>query len=184
MLKNILFNGVVQSISATEIGLQLQETRNFLFDLRILIRQIISGDPPGIYAAYTEDELYNTQSIFNLVLKDEMCISLKYFLRLINSSATELYHRNRFLDISKILFQKILIQNCKKFPIVVDETKKQEQLKIISLVEQLSELIKEKQKTILLSRHELLQGKIDYCENTINKIVYDLYELTSDNKNY
>jgi len=152
----------------------------FFIQPRILIRQIISGDPFGIYAAYTEDELYNTQSIFNLVLKDEMSISLKYLLGLINSSLLNFYHRNRFLDISKILFQKILIQNCKKFPIVVDETKKQEQLKIISLVEQLSELIKEKQKTILLSRHELLQGKIDYCENTINKIVYDLYELTSD----
>lgn len=85
---------------------------------RILIRQIISGKPPRIYAGYTEDNLYFTQIGFGLIPKDESKVNAKYILCILNSQLTNFYHKYKFLDIEKELFQKILIANCKKLPII------------------------------------------------------------------
>ena len=83
---------------------------------RILIRQIVSGKPPRIYAGYTEKSLYYTQIGFGVIPNPDT-ISVKSLLALINSNLINFYHKYSFLDLEKELFQKILIANCKKFPI-------------------------------------------------------------------
>ena len=83
---------------------------------RILIRQIVSGKPPRIYAGYTDKSLYYTQIGFG-VIPNADTISVKSLLALINSKLINFYHKYSFLDLEKELFQKILIANCKKFPI-------------------------------------------------------------------
>src|SRR3989339_934953 len=119
--------------------------KRFFTQPRILIRQIISGNPPSIYAGYSEEELYNTQTIFNLVLKQNLSpdINLKFILSIINSKLMNFYHLNKFLDQSKNLFQKILIQNAKKFPIPSidfnNKSEKQKHDKLVQLVEQMLE---------------------------------------------
>ncbi|MCW5932250.1 MAG: N-6 DNA methylase [Bacteroidetes bacterium] len=151
---------------------------------RILVRQIVSGNPLRIYAGYTEEELYNTQSVFNLISKDEKKLNTKYLLALMNSNLLNFYHSHKYLDLSKNLFQKILIQNCKKFPIRVINAKSKSDLEsqseIIKLVDQLLALNKEVLSVSLESKQNQLQNKIDYCENRINQLVYQLYELTED----
>ena len=90
------------------------------------------------------------------------------------------YHRFRYLDLSKNLFQKILIQNCKKFPVrllVVPEEKKA-QAELIDLVNQIILLTKEHQKVRLITDKEQLQSRIDYVEARINSIIYALYGLS------
>jgi len=91
----------------------------FFTSPRIIIRQIISGKPPRIYAGYTEEPLYFTQVGFSIILKKEL--STKYLLALLNSSLFTYYHKYTFLDLEKDLFQKILIANCKQFPIKICE---------------------------------------------------------------
>ncbi|MDX9799669.1 MAG: N-6 DNA methylase, partial [Bacteroidales bacterium] len=113
---------------------------------RILIRQIISGKPPRIYAGYTEDNLYFTQIGFGLIPKDESKVNAKYILCILNSQLTNFYHKYKFLDIEKELFQKILIANCKKLPIIyLDEQLQQPFIDkadlILSLNKELQELI-------------------------------------------
>ena len=88
----------------------------FFKEERILIRQIVSGNPPRIYAGYTDEELYFTQIGFGIISIDNN-IHIKYLLCLLNSSLINFYHKYRFLDLEKELFQKILIANCKNFPI-------------------------------------------------------------------
>ncbi len=83
---------------------------------RILIRQIVSGKPPRIYSAYTEKSLYYTQIGFGIIPKPDT-VSVKSLLAIINSKLINFYHKYSFLDLEKELFQKILIANCKKFPI-------------------------------------------------------------------
>jgi type I restriction-modification system DNA methylase subunit len=118
----------------------------FFRNPRILIRQIISGDPLRIYCGYTEQELYNTQIAFNVLLKQDMSISLKYILGILNSKLITFYHRYCFLDQSKKTFQKILIQDAKKFPIYMldfgnpDDKVKHD--KMVKLVEQMLNLHK------------------------------------------
>lgn len=83
---------------------------------RIIVRQIVSGNPPRIYAGYTEEPLYFTQIGFSIIPKSKT-INVKVLLALINSKLLNFYHKYSFLDLEKELFQKILIANCKKFPI-------------------------------------------------------------------
>ena len=83
---------------------------------RVLIRQIVSGKPPRIYSAYTDKSLYYTQIGFGIIPNPDT-VSVKSLLALINSKLINFYHKYSFLDLEKELFQKILIANCKKFPI-------------------------------------------------------------------
>lgn len=50
----------------------------------------------------------------------------------------------------------------------------------MNLVQQLLNLNKEKAETKLLSKINVLQEKIEYCESKINKIVYELYGLNEE----
>jgi len=158
--------------------------QRFFTEPRILVRQIVSGKPLRIYAGYTDLELYNTQSVFNLLIKDENILSIKYLLALLNSNLLNFYHGHKYLDLSKNLFQKILIQNCKKFPIrLIDYSKKNEILLNNEIIKCGDELIKLNQiivKRTLNSERTEIQAKIDYCEDRINKIVYELYDLTEE----
>lgn len=86
----------------------------FFKDGRILVRQIVSGNPPRIFAGFTNEELYFTQIGFGIIPK---IINVKYLIGILNSNLINFYHKYRFLDLEKELFQKILIANCKSLPI-------------------------------------------------------------------
>ena len=63
----------------------------------------------------TDEELYNTQNAFNLLAKDGY--ELEYLLGIVNSKVMTYYHRKKYLDEFKRLYQKILIKDCRRFPI-------------------------------------------------------------------
>jgi len=84
---------------------------------RVIVRQIISGNPPSIYAGYTEKELYHTQIGFSIIKKDKGKYSAKFLCAFFNSSLINFYHRFKYTDPEKSVFQKILIENCKELPI-------------------------------------------------------------------
>lgn len=86
----------------------------FFKEERILVRQIVSGNPPRIYAGFTNEELYFTQIGFGIIPKST---NVKYLIGILNSKLINFYHKYRFLDLEKELFQKILIANCKSLPI-------------------------------------------------------------------
>lgn len=86
----------------------------FFKDDRILVRQIVSGNPPRIFAGFSNEELYFTQIGFGIIPKK---INIKYIIGILNSNLINFYHKYRFLDLEKELFQKILIANCKSLPI-------------------------------------------------------------------
>ena len=87
----------------------------FFTEPRVLVRQIVSGNPPRIYAGFTDKPLYYTQIGFGIIPKPNT-ISVKSLLAVINSTLINFFHKYSFLDLEKELFQKILIANCKKFP--------------------------------------------------------------------
>ena len=65
-----------------------------------------------------------------------------------------------------------------QLPIVI--TNEKNQTEIVKLVDQLLSLNKELSEVKLETKKEQIQSKIDYCENRINEIVYQLYNLTED----
>lgn len=123
---------------------------------RVLIRQIVSGKPPRIYSGYTEKPLYYTQIGFGIIPKADT-VSVKSLLALLNSKLINFYHKYSFLDLEKELFQKILIANCKKFPI---SNKLFEEPELFNqIIDKMIEL--KEQETLLINGFiELLQSKL------------------------
>ncbi|MAL21662.1 N-6 DNA methylase [Xanthomarina sp.] len=124
---------------------------------RILIRQIVSGKPPRIYAGYTDKSLYYTQIGFGVIPNSDT-IGVKSLLALINSNLINFYHKYSFLDLEKELFQKILIANCKKFPISNRLLKKPNLFNLI--IDKMIEL-KEHENLLINNFILLLQSKFD-----------------------
>jgi len=155
--------------------------KRFFTEPRIIVRQILSGNPIRIYSGYTEEEFYNTQIGFNLISKNKE-ISLKYILGIFNSNLMSFYHREKFLDKEKNLFQKILIANAKNFPIQI--LSKSQQQKVISLVDRILEKNKQLQKfgDKQTSETGKLQLEVENIDKEINEEVYKLYKITEEEK--
>lgn len=152
----------------------------------IIVRQIISGKPPRIYAAYTEDELYNTQIGFNIIIKTDQpfSVKLKYILAIINSKLMNFYHKFKFLDETKNIFQKILIENAKNFPIKVIDSETQRELSELTdsltfLVKQNYNLQNNVESSAKIEFRNLIL-KIKELDDKIDNMIYNIYKLSSD----
>ncbi|MCK4398635.1 MAG: N-6 DNA methylase, partial [Methanophagales archaeon] len=158
--------------------------QRFFTQPRIIVRQIVSGEPPRIFAGYTEQEFYNAQIGFNLLLKPEVNVSLNFLLALVNSRLMTFYHRNRFLDQSKRVFQKILIQDAKKFPISTidfsNPTEKARHDKLVALVDNMLELQKKYREARMEIDKGLYERQIKIVDAQVDMLVYDLYGLTEE----
>jgi len=139
----------------------------FFLRPRIIVRQIVSGNDMCIFAGFTDKPLYHTQIGFSIIENDHSKLSIKYLLSLINSSLIKFYHKFKFLDYEKKTFQKILIENCKKFPI--PNIKESYQKPFINLVDQ-----------ILTAKKINPEADTTALETEIDQLVYKLYDLKDD----
>ena len=81
--------------------------RKFFEEEKIIIRQILSGEKQQIIAAYSDKPHFFTQIGFSIISKNRDVDMLKFLTCLLNSPLMTFYHRYVFLDIEKIVFQKI-----------------------------------------------------------------------------
>ena len=128
--------------------------QRFFTQKRILVKQIIDWTDKRIWAAMTDEELYNTQNAFNLIANP--AYKTEYLLTIINSNLLSFYLSKKFLEEFKDRFQKILIKDCKEFPI-----------KLISESEQL--IFVDKVNTILSKIKELQEIKKKLSNFLIHK---------------
>ena len=86
--------------------------------------------------------------------------------------------------LTKNLFQKILIQNCKRFPIpqinLSNESQKNHNKKLIQLVDQMLEAKKQLASAKTDSEKDYLEKKCSTIDRQIDALVYELYELTEE----
>ena len=154
----------------------------FFKDKRILVRQIVSGNPLRIYATISDDDYVNTQPIFNILLDDNLLVEIEYVLGIFNSTLINFYHQHIFLDQSKETFQKILIQNAKVFPIhQIDFDNKKDVSRHDQMVAYVNTMLELNKKLInAKTEHEqtVIQRQIDSTDRKIDKLVYELYDLT------
>lgn len=127
--------------------------KKFFENPKIIVRQILEGENQRIIAAYSEKPYYFTQIGFSLISPNGDKDMLKFITYILNSSLMSFYHRNVFLDIEKVVFQKILIANAKQLPIKGTERK--------------SDIVK-----------AFDSGQMSLA--TIDLLVYHLYGLTYD----
>lgn len=79
-------------------------------------------------------------------------------------------------------FTKVRTNQLARLPIIILNSDKDETLKseMVKLVDQLLKLSEEKESLKLQTKIDQIKSKIDYCENRINEIVFQLYDLTAD----
>ena len=135
----------------------------FFESTKIIIRQILSGDNLKIVAGYSTKSHFFTQIGFSLISNKRDYEELKYILSLLNSSLMSFYHKSKFLDKEKVVFQKILIANCKLLPI--KQLTPEAQVPFITIVDK-----------ILLGKKAGEDTRA--WEEEIDRMVYGLYELT------
>ena len=135
----------------------------FFTEPRVIVRQIVSGKPPKIYAGYTDKPLYFTQIGFSIIPKSD--ITVFELTALLNSKLMNFYHKYLFLDIEKELFQKILIENCKLFPCRAFKD---------------SNSVKEIIEKIIKTKSSDAETDTTEFETNLDKMIYEIYELTEE----
>ncbi len=141
---------------------------------RICIRQI--GATP--VATFVPAHIFTLNTIYNVYLKEENIADLKFLLGVITSKAIKYFWKKNNSD-EKKTFPKIKKEAILSIPVpIINKQNKNLHGEIAKLVNQLLQLNKQKAETKLATKVSQLQGKIDYCEDRINQIVYQLYELT------
>lgn len=81
-------------------------------------------------------------------------------------------------------FQKILIKDCRRFPIhMIDFSNNEEKIiydHMVSLVKQMTQLHKDIYTARIPQDKELIQRQIDATDKQIDNLVYELYGLTEE----
>jgi adenine-specific DNA-methyltransferase len=116
-------------------------------------------------------------------IKPKQNISEKYLLALLNSNLLNWFLKQTSTQMRGgwFSFESKYIKHLPiKLPNTKSKTEVEQQNEIVKLVDQLLQLNQEKTEIKLATKLDQLQNKIDYCENRINQIVYQLYELTEE----
>ncbi len=143
---------------------------------KIIVRQI--GAHP--ICALDENGYVCLNTVFMIVPKLENNIDLKFILAVLNSKFIADYWTKNFSDLRQT-FPKIKGSYLEKLPIPEIENKQQNHYNdIIKQTSQLLNLIKDIQNETLPERIEQIKNRIEYCENKIDQIVYELFDLTEE----
>ncbi len=135
---------------------------------RILLRELISRKFE-LQAVKTSDYLISNKSMQSIIAISDL--STNYLLAIINSNLLRWY----FLNISQIAqrddFPKIVLKETRQLPIYPIDLNNQieKYTRIIDLVDK-----------IIIAREKDPQANTDQWEKEIDKVIYDLYDLTED----
>ncbi len=138
---------------------------------KILIREL--GDKPNMY--FDTDNFYHTAKIYSLILNEDNKSNYSYFLGLLNSKLLNYFIKNT----SEIwgTSHKFKTQFLNPFPIPKIPSPNSPLQK---LVDNMLQLNKDLQSATLPEQKELIQQRINYTDKQIDKLVYELYELTEE----
>ena len=147
--------------------------------------------PAKIISRQTSDKIVGTldtngyfslDSTHVLHLKTD-CIDIKYFLGIYNSKLLNFLYQNKVQESGRV-FAQVKTINLKPLPVkLIDFNNKlevQSHDEIVKNVDLLLQFNKDLQTTTLPEKKEQIKSRIDYCEDKINEIVYELYGLTEE----
>lgn len=144
--------------------------QKFFIGKRMLVREITN---PSIFAAITEDELYNDPSI--IIVKDSDNYSLELACGILNSKLATFYHSRHSPKATKGAFPKIIISDIRNFPLpIITNENSDFAKKINSLVGN----IQTEMKNEIVNKEKInsLQWQIDYW-------VFKLYGIKKEDVN-
>jgi hypothetical protein len=143
---------------------------------KIVIPQI--GSYPT--CALDEEGYCCLNTVFMVIPKTENNIDIKFILAILNSKFIAYYWKGNFSDLRQT-FPKIKGSYLEKLPIPeIFEKQEKQYNEVVKLTTQILNLIKELKNTTLPEKVEQLKHRIEYSEDKINEIVYELYGLTEE----
>jgi type I restriction-modification system DNA methylase subunit len=167
----VKWNGISWISYGTWLGAPRE--KKYFTNKRIIVKQIIDWTDKRIWASLLEEEIYNTQNAFTLLSKGE--VELELLLGILNSKLMSYYHRKKYLEEYKMRFQKILIKDCKQFPIKISSDDK-----ISKLVKKILDFSIKALHVQTPHEQQTLQRQINTLDKEIDKLVYELYGLTEE----
>jgi hypothetical protein len=131
-----------------------------------------------LVGTYDENALFVGDGVIFLNSKTDNKDELKFVLAILNSSLYNFYYREQFLDINlKIKYlEETSVIDFTQF----DKEKTKLFSETVKHVDQLLQLNKDLQTATLPEKIEQIKSRIEYCEDKINGIVYELYGLTEE----
>ena len=146
---------------------------NFDAEIKIFMRQ--TGD--SLIGALDTKQYLCLNNMHVLVPKETTKTDTKYFLGIINSKLLNWYYQTLNPEKGEALAE-VKKANVAKLPMKIAGDSSQKDM--IKFVTQLLKLKEEKAEAKLQSKINEIQGEIDYCEDRINEIVYQLYDITQE----
>lgn len=155
--------------------------RTDIFDAneKLFFRRV--GD--RLIATYDNEQYYALNTLVVITLKEQSYLSLKYLLGLINSSLLNYYYV-KYLKSTKKVFSEIQARQLAQLPIrtidfkIFNEKKKHDQM--VQVVDQMLNLNKQLAEAKTDHEKTLIQRQIEATDNQIDKLVYELYDLTPE----
>jgi hypothetical protein len=150
---------------------------------RILIQEITGGKDRRIIAGYYDGELYHSRDVIPVKCDNDKA-SPFYILGIMNSRLITWYHHKRNPKSQKGLFPKVLVSDIAKLPVrtidFINPDEKKMHDNMVQLVEQMLSLHKHLAEAKTGHEQTLLQRQIDATDHQIDKLVYELYDLTEE----
>ena len=142
---------------------------------KILIRKIISST---LIATYLTETYYCNTLLYVLKINEDVELSYPYLLGILNSRLIGWYFKKKFQINAMDTFPQIMIRDIIQFPIAIAAPAPQQHL--TQLVMQLLELYQRLAAMKELHGQKVLQRQIVAVDAAIDKMVYELYDLTPD----
>jgi anti-sigma28 factor (negative regulator of flagellin synthesis) len=147
------------------------------------IKKIVIRQTSDKLIAHLDTNKYlSLKNVHNLRITNTE-LTYEYLLALINSKLMDWWYQRLIPEKGRV-FAEVKVVNLEKLPIkVIDKENKveiQRESEIVKHVNQLLQLNKELKTTILPEKVEQLKQRIEYSEDKINEIVYELYGLTEE----
>jgi hypothetical protein len=156
-----------------------REEKIFLASEKIIMQRIRNLKlERRLICTIDKDKFYTFNSVNNLLLKDNSKYKLSYFLGLLNSNLINYLFKLNSLNTNITLSDLDLIPIRK---INFDDKNDIEcHDNLANYTEQLLILFKELKSVNLESKKELINSKIEYYEEKINNLIYELYKITDE----
>ena len=154
----------------------------FFTEPRLLFREITDPKSGLLHVGYTEQELYNNPSIINCISRGTP-YSLLYVLGLGNSRLMAYLHFSSSPKARKGVFPKILVSDVRNLPIRAIGSDSGEGVRQEELVERAGRMLSlHKHLAAAKTGHDktAIQRQIDATDRQIDRLVYELYELTEE----
>lgn len=151
----------------------------FLSPEKIFFRRVSST----LIATLDVDQFYALNTLVVINKKNEVDFDIRIILAIFNSKLLNYYY-NKFLKSTKKVFSEIQARQIGQLPFPSINLKNyDEKIKhdlIVNLVNVITQLNKDLQSATLPEQKEHIQQRINYTDKQIDKLVYELYELTEE----